>query len=173
MTHITMQVARWGSSLALIPAEEDVSQFTGVRLEVLYCDGQLLFAPSEGGTSLHYKRREGLPEPVHAYEFQEGRPGSCLEDLVRFAVHEVELSLDDDGTMTWDMPPMYELPWPRHVRQLSFDRVVALAERELTRRVGSAADDYAILCRVATSVPDWARRVLRGNVWNDIFGRTR
>ncbi len=175
MTHITMCVAVWNHWLGLMPAEDDVPWFSDIRLDVLHDDGCLLFVPSEGGTPLHYKenpKSRGKP-PSHVYEFGLDRAGCGLADLPRFALHEVDMSVDDAGNMVWDMPPTHELPWPVHVGGMSHDDRATVAEQELTLRVGSAAGDCVVLCRVAMDVPDWARRVLGCGVWSNIFWRAR
>lgn len=171
MTGITMRVAVWDHWLGLMPAADDVPRFSGVRLDVLHDDGCLLFVPSEGGTPLHYKENSETrgKSPLHTYEFKLNRAGCGLEDLPRFAVHEVDLSVDDAGNMTWDMPPTHELPWPRHVGSMSHDDRVAVVERELRVRVDSAGGDRTTLCRVAHGVPYWARQVILCDRWSQIF----
>lgn len=171
MTHATMRVAVWEHSLGLVPHEDDVPQFADVRLDVLYDDGCLLFVTSATGTPLHYKERpdtRGKP-PCHAFEFRLDRTGCGLLDLPRFALHEVDMAVDDSGDMTWEMPPTHELPWPGHVHNMSFDSRVAVARRELKMRVDSTGGDLLILRKVAETVPPWARDVIGTQQWIDIF----
>ncbi len=171
MTSITMRVAVWDRWLGLVPTEDDVPQFSGVRLDVLHDDGCLLFVPSEGGTPLHYKKNSETRGMLscHVYEFKLNRVGCGLADLPRFALHEVDLSVDDAGNMVWDMPPIHELPWPCHVGNMPHDDRVAMAERELALRVRSAAGDAMIMRTICRRVPDWVRRAVRSEHWSKIF----
>ncbi len=171
MTHVTMRVAVWDHYLGLMPAEDDVPQFSDVRLDVLHDDGCLLFMPSGGGVFLHYKEssepRGKLPS--HVYEFRLNRAGCGLVDLPRFALHEVDLLVDDAGNMVWDMPPAHELPWPTHVGGMSPDDRVAVAERELALRVRSATGDAMVMRTICRRVPDWVRSAVRPEHWSKIF----
>ncbi len=171
MVRITMRVAVWDQWLGLRPAADDVPQFSRVKLDVLYDDGCLLFVPSEGGTPLHYKENgetRGKPSS-HVYEFKLNRAGCGLADLPRFAAHEVDMHVDDAGNMAWDMPPTHELPWPRHVGNMSSDDRTAVAERELRTRVGSACYDSELLLQVVKGTPDWVRRAVRAGLWSEIL----
>lgn len=166
MTHITMRVAMWERGLALVPADEDAHLFKDVQLEILYVDGCMVFVPSDRGVALIF-RRTTHSDPCLLYEFPYEEPW----DLPRFTLHKVELSLDEDGSMTWQVPPLDELPWTI-AQGLSANRRAEVAKRDLELRVRSAAGDYLILTRVAMNTPDWVRVALRCSVWNAIFGRT-
>ena len=174
MTSITMRVAMWERHLALVPPEDDVLQFADVRLDVLHVDDCLLFSPSPSGTPMHHKERHetrGKPS-CQAYEFWSNRTDCGLADMPRFALHEVDMTLDDTGDMTWEMPPAHELPWPVHVRGMSREDATAVVERELRVRVDSCGDsDYTDLTKVAAAVPAWARNVIRAEQWARIFKR--
>ncbi len=116
MTHVTMRVAMWERQLGLVPYEDDVPEFADVRLDVLYADGCLLFVPSATGTPLHYKECPGVRRRSrHAFEFKLDRMGCGLSGLPRFALHDVDMAVDDSGDMTWEVPPAHELPWPVHL----------------------------------------------------------
>ncbi len=167
MTHMNMRVAMWGQRLALAPYEDDVPQFEDLRLDVLYDSdhGYMLFAPSVDGTPMHYKHHGGIG--MHAFEFTLCRIGEDLPP--RFALHDVELSVDDEGNMAWDMPSLYDLPWPDHARNMSFEDRTTMAERELALRVDSCDSDPVVLRRVAATVPPWARNIIRAERWIRIF----
>jgi hypothetical protein len=162
-----MRVAMWAQRLALVPHEDDVPLFEDVRLDVLYDadHGYMLFAPSPGGTTMHYlKHRSGTA--VHAYEFTLGMVDA---DLLRFALHDVELFVDDGGNMAWDMPALYDLPWPAHIRGASYDYHVSVAEHELALRVGLVCYNPELLQQVVKGVPDWVRCAVRAERWSEII----
>ena len=173
MTSITMRMAVWEDRLALVPSEEDVPQFADVLLDVLHDDGRLLFTPVEDGVPLTYGEAECSRgrQMWHAYSFfRLNREDRGLGTLHRFGLHGVELSLDDAGSLMWEVPPIHELPWPAHAKQLSHDRRTELAERELTLRADSArSHGYRVLSEVARNVPDWIRHAVRAERWVQIF----
>lgn len=163
MTHITMRVAMWERGFALVPAEEDLHLFEGVQLEVLHVDGSMLFAPSDRGTALTL-RRTTHSHPCHLYEFAYEESW----DLPRFPLHEVELTLDEDGSMTWCVPALDELPWTR-AQGLSADQRTEVAERDLTLRVDLVRGDGLAMHKVASHAPNWVRRALSSQQWAGIF----
>ncbi len=163
MTHIAMRVAMWERGFVLIPAEEDLHLFKDVQLEILYMDGHMVFVPSDRGVGLRL-RRCTHSRPCLLYEFMYEEPW----ELPRFTLHEVELSLDEDGSMTWRVPDPCKLPWTI-AQGLSADQKTAVAERELALRVRSAAGDAAVIRTICRRVPNWARLAIRAESWSKIF----
>ncbi len=165
MTHITMRVAMWEHGLALVPADEDAYLFAGIRFEILYVDNCMVFVQTDQGTALHLKRcTHSYPCLMYEFVYKESW------GLPRFTLHTVELSLDEDGSMTWHMPDPHDLPWT-NAQGLSADQRTMIAKRELALRVRSAAGNHMLLCHVAANVPRWARQALNYNVWNSLFGK--
>ena len=165
-----MRVARWDICLGVVPLEEDVPRFRDLRLVALRDAGQLLLCPDEGGTPLHFKARS-RGRPLYAYEFKHTAVLGGLDGVPRFALHDVELEVLDDGvSMLWDMPPAHELPWVAFVNDMPRSKMAVVAERELRLRVESAGyEDPGLLSDIAVGVPNWARGVVDPSLWKSIF----
>ncbi len=163
MTHITMRVAMWERGLVLVPADEDAHLFADTRFEVMHVDGCMVFIPTDQGIVLRLRRcTHSRPCLLYEFTYEESW------ELPRFTLHEVELSLDEDGSMTWCMPDLYELPWTI-AQGLSADQKTVVAERELTLRVQSAAGDVTVMQTICHRVPNWARSAVRPERWLKIF----
>lgn len=163
-------IGYWENTLTLSPCPEDERLFVSLGpMTVLIMDRIVAVIPDpDGNVAVHENReRQGGLGLVYQWHVN-------VQPWPRFMRHEVEIDMDDDGTVTWELPSDYRLPWPRLLNTGNFD-APAVAQRELYLRGRSAflEDGEEGLKRVLRNVPENIKRFLLGSIWSHTIQRIK
>ena len=155
-------IGYWENHLTMSPCPEDEELFLDLGpMTVLILDRIVAVIPDrDGNVAIHENReRQGGLGLVYRWHVS-------VQPWPRFRRHKVEVDMDD-GTVTWELPSNYRLPWPRLHRVDTFD-THAVAQRELYLRGRSAfvEEGEEGLRRVLRDVPENVRRLLSGSTWS-------
>lgn len=126
---VTMRIAHRKYDLVVEPDGDDLDAFAGRGYLALYdAEGTLTLVRDDTDGACLYDHglwsrgeRQG-PQWIYKFRVRDYRKEDWtversvtwagLEDLPKFALHEVEFKETEDGDLVWVLPPAYLLPWP-------------------------------------------------------------
>ena len=168
-----MHIAKWTDRFELMPEPEDVRLLIRSRYEAIVCDGELVFLPTQDntvGSGLGLQTKDVYSEGKYrrySFHFTNAALLSDLDPWPYFGAHLIELNVDGDGTLRWELPPPHELPWPQLVSK-SRIRQRECVKRDLPLRLRSAVAAGVDPREVVRTTPRWAKSALTAPEWRTL-----
>ncbi len=164
---MTAYTSYWEDRFVIYPEVEDEGLFKRLGpLSVLTEHRTIMIAPDPGGTlggEVNRERNGGLGWR-HSFGLGSTRPWA------RWMMHPTEVAMDDDNTMTIDLPDDHYLAWPK-LRTSGIVDAGAVAVREFGLRARSAylETGEAGIRQVIENMPQAFRSCIANETWTRVI----